>query len=156
MWAGIFSRPESVFECKLAANVDTLSIKPFDNPDSLDSGKSCIGVYTPSKFFFNFTYFTWHLFQTQSWPSSNTFNLSIKFWGLATGQWFSPCPLLSSTNKTDCHGIAEILLKVALNTITLTVQCDTVVCRCYQSLKRKFEFLVRIKFLNLFLYRSWW
>ena len=25
-----------------------------------------------------------------------------------------------STNKTDCHNIAEILLKVALNTITLT------------------------------------
>jgi len=26
----------------------------------------------------------------------------------------------SSTNKTDCHNIVEILLKVALNTITLT------------------------------------
>ena len=25
---------------------------------------------------------------------------------------------VSSTNKTDCHGILEILLKVALNTIT--------------------------------------
>jgi len=25
-----------------------------------------------------------------------------------------------STNKTDCHDITEILLKVALNTITLT------------------------------------
>ena len=34
---------------------------------------------------------------------------------LATGQWFSP---VSSTNKTDCHDITEILLKVALNTIT--------------------------------------
>ena len=31
--------------------------------------------------------------------------------------WFSP---VSSTNKTDRHGIAEILLKVVLNTITLT------------------------------------
>jgi hypothetical protein len=28
--------------------------------------------------------------------------------------------LVSSTNKTDGHGIAEILLKLALNTITLT------------------------------------
>ena len=36
---------------------------------------------------------------------------------LATGRWFSP---ISSNNKTDCHDIAEILLKVALNTITLT------------------------------------
>ena len=26
----------------------------------------------------------------------------------------------SSANKTDCHDITEILLKVALNTITLT------------------------------------
>jgi hypothetical protein len=33
---------------------------------------------------------------------------------LATGRWFSPA---SSTNKTDCHDITEILLKVALNII---------------------------------------
>jgi hypothetical protein len=36
---------------------------------------------------------------------------------LAEGQWFSLCTLVSSTNKTDCHDIAEILLKVALSTI---------------------------------------
>jgi hypothetical protein len=28
--------------------------------------------------------------------------------------------LVSSSNKTDCYNITEILLKVALNTITLT------------------------------------
>ena len=39
---------------------------------------------------------------------------------LATGQWFFPGTLVSSTNKTDCHNITEILLKVALNTIILT------------------------------------
>jgi hypothetical protein len=39
---------------------------------------------------------------------------------LATGQWFSPGPLVSSTNKTDRHDITEILLKVALSTITST------------------------------------
>jgi hypothetical protein len=33
---------------------------------------------------------------------------------LATDRWFSP---VSFTNKTDCHDITEILLKVALNTI---------------------------------------
>jgi hypothetical protein len=33
-------------------------------------------------------------------------------------QWFSPGTPVSSTNKTDRHDIAEILLKVALNTIT--------------------------------------
>ena len=31
---------------------------------------------------------------------------------LATGLWFSPGTPVSSANKTDCHGIAEILLKV--------------------------------------------
>jgi len=36
---------------------------------------------------------------------------------LATGRWFSPDPPVSSTNKTDRHDIAEILLKVVLNTI---------------------------------------
>ena len=33
---------------------------------------------------------------------------------------FFPCIPVSSTNKTDRHDITEILLKVALNTITLT------------------------------------
>jgi hypothetical protein len=37
-----------------------------------------------------------------------------------TYQWFSPGTTVSSTNKTDRHDITEILLKVALNTITLT------------------------------------
>jgi hypothetical protein len=36
------------------------------------------------------------------------------------GQWFSLVTQVSSTNKTDRHDITEILLKVALNTITIT------------------------------------
>ena len=36
------------------------------------------------------------------------------------GRWFSPCPPVTSTNKTDRHDITEILLKVALNTIKQT------------------------------------
>ena len=36
---------------------------------------------------------------------------------LAAGRWFSPGFLDSSTNKTGCHDITEILLKVVLNTI---------------------------------------
>jgi hypothetical protein len=39
---------------------------------------------------------------------------------LAHGRWFSPGTPVSSTTKTGSHYIAEILLKVALNTITLT------------------------------------
>jgi hypothetical protein len=38
---------------------------------------------------------------------------------LVAGRWFSLGTLDSSTNKTDCHDIAEILLKVVLNTSTI-------------------------------------
>ena len=37
---------------------------------------------------------------------------------LVAGRWFSPCTPVSCTDKTDRHNITEILLKVALNTIT--------------------------------------
>jgi len=36
------------------------------------------------------------------------------------GRWFSLGTPVSSTNNTDRHDIAETLLKVALNIITLT------------------------------------
>jgi len=39
----------------------------------------------------------------------------------ATSQCFSPGTPVSSTNKTDCHDISEILLKVTLNITTLTL-----------------------------------
>jgi hypothetical protein len=39
---------------------------------------------------------------------------------LTAGRWFSPGTLVSSTNKSERHDIAEILLKVALYIITLT------------------------------------
>ena len=39
---------------------------------------------------------------------------------LATGRWFSPGPLVSSTNKTDRYDIAELLLKMVSDIITLT------------------------------------
>ena len=35
----------------------------------------------------------------------------------AHGRWFSPGTSASSTTKTGCHNIVEIVLKVALNTI---------------------------------------
>ena len=41
---------------------------------------------------------------------------------LAHGRWFSQGTPASSTTKTGRHDIAEILLTVALNTITLTPQ----------------------------------
>jgi hypothetical protein len=56
---------------------------------------------------------------------------------LAHGRWFSPGTPASSTNKTGRHNIAEILLKVALNTkvqsssssIFLYVYMLTMFCR---------------------------
>jgi hypothetical protein len=36
------------------------------------------------------------------------------------GWWLSPGTPVSSTNKTEHHNVIEILLKVVLNTITLT------------------------------------
>ena len=38
---------------------------------------------------------------------------------LATGRKFFSCTPVPSTNKTACHAITEILLKVALSTINL-------------------------------------
>jgi len=46
------------------------------------------------------------------------------------GWWFSPGTPVSSTNNTYRHDITELLLKVALNTITLTMQCD-VICKFF-------------------------
>ena len=40
---------------------------------------------------------------------------------LASGWWFSSSTLVSSTNKTDCHDVSRILLKVTLNTISLNL-----------------------------------
>jgi hypothetical protein len=44
---------------------------------------------------------------------------------IAADRWISPGIPVSSTNKTDRHEIAEILLKVALSTITLNPNCMT-------------------------------
>ena len=45
-----------------------------------------------------------------------------------TSQWFSPGTPVSSTNKTDSHDINEILLKVAVNTLTVTVYISFAIC----------------------------
>ena len=47
-------------------------------------------------------------------------NIHILYFLLATGQWYAPDTPVSSTNKTDHHDIAKLLLKVALNTINQT------------------------------------
>jgi hypothetical protein len=42
---------------------------------------------------------------------------------LVHGRWFSPGTPASSTTKTGCHDIAEILQKVALNTTKINQNC---------------------------------
>jgi hypothetical protein len=44
---------------------------------------------------------------------------------LAAGRWFYMGTSIPSTKNTDRHDIAEILLKVALNTITLYINSET-------------------------------
>jgi hypothetical protein len=44
---------------------------------------------------------------------------------LAHGRWLSPGSLASSTTKTGRHDIAEILLKVVLNTINQSTKSTT-------------------------------
>jgi hypothetical protein len=43
---------------------------------------------------------------------------------LAHGHWFSPGPKASSTTKTGRHAIAEILLKVPLNTKNQSIKIN--------------------------------
>jgi hypothetical protein len=49
---------------------------------------------------------------------------------LAHGQWFS---LASSTTKTGRHDIAEILLKVVLNTKNQSILVNFITCGCESS-----------------------
>ena len=61
-------------------------------------------------------------FESHSWRDVLDITLCDKVcqW-LSTGQWFSLGTLVFSTNKTDHHDITEILLKVALSTITAPI-----------------------------------
>ena len=61
-------------------------------------------------------------FESRTWRGTFDITLSDKVcqW-LAAGLWFSSGTPVFSTNKAYHHNIAEILLKVALNTITLTL-----------------------------------
>ena len=45
---------------------------------------------------------------------------------LAAGRWYSPGTPVSSANKTDRHDIAEILLNVALSTISHAIKSQIV------------------------------
>jgi hypothetical protein len=56
-----------------------------------------------------------------------------------TGRWFSLVTPVSSINKTDCHDITEILLKVALNTIKQTKPKNNILSskHCFYNIQKK-------------------
>ena len=94
-------------------------------------GLSWLWLYG-SWIYFYLTISVYHHYRCEFEPSSwraildTTLCYQVCQW-LATGLWFSPGPPLSSTNKTDCHDKTEILLKVALNTINLYLNCIGVI-----------------------------
>ena len=65
---------------------------------------------------------------------------------LTAGRWFSPCILVSSTNKADHHDITEIVLKVALNTTKQTTKESCIVlylCLLHDNIKTKITTLLK-------------
>jgi hypothetical protein len=76
------------------------------------------------------------LYQRTFLGTSSPWKLAHSLHDIA-GRWFSPATLVSCINKTDCHDIAEILLKVALSTIN-----QTILHRAMESIgKRDFQLL---------------
>jgi hypothetical protein len=75
---------------------------------------------------------------------------------LAVGQWYSPGPPVSSTNKTDGHDRTGILLKVAWNTIKPTFFFiffwHLIIWLQYWT--RKFVFLAYLMYLTYILMRN--
>jgi hypothetical protein len=69
---------------------------------------------------------------------------------LAHGRWFSPGTPASSTTKTGRHDIAEILLKVTLNT---KIKSNVKII----NFKNFFKYLVcLVSLFNYFAYRCNW
>jgi hypothetical protein len=62
---------------------------------------------------------------------------------LAHGRWFSPGTPASSTTKTGRHDIAEILLKVALNTKNKSINQPLQWCASLEYGKSQFRDLIR-------------
>ena len=86
-------------------------------PSWYGKGHVLISIYLIAKHFNNMIGHMWVRISIRA--RCTTLCGKVYQW-LAIGRWFSPVPLVSSTNKTDRHDITEILFKVALNTIKQT------------------------------------
>ena len=70
---------------------------------------------------------------------------------LAHGRWFSPGSPASSTTKTGRHDIAEILLKVALNTINQSIfQCFNIELYVLYDIIQQFNPQLKVKVIALY------
>ena len=76
------------------------------------------------------TIYVW--FESRPWQGILDTTLCDKgYQWLATGRWISLGNPVSSTNKTNCYDITDILLKVVFNSITITLAF------CYSSSNHK-------------------
>jgi hypothetical protein len=66
---------------------------------------------------------------------------------LVHGRWFSPRTPVSSTTKTGRHNIAEILMKVAFNTINQSIKSITF-CIKNSLLPCKYNHLTKLKYVD--------
>ena len=71
-------------------------------------------------------------FKSRSWQGVQLCDKVCQW--LETGRWCCPVPPVSSINNTDRQDIAEILLKVVLNTIKQTNYCNV---RCFEIVSLK-------------------
>ena len=114
---------EGQFEQRLALKENVIWIKLMSTVCRTKFKLSCFKVKRGEVFTFIFLLCSQWLSLLMLWVQillmarCTQYNIVL----LATGWWFSPGSLLSSTNKTDRHNITEILLKVAFNTITLEI-----------------------------------
>jgi hypothetical protein len=69
---------------------------------------------------------------------------------LVTGRWFSPGTPVFFTNKTDHHHITEILLKKALNIITLTL----LISFCKSTRKHRMSFYITWNMMTISIYNT--
>ena len=90
----------------------------------------------------------WVLIQLRRGVLDTTLCDKVCQW-LAGGRWFSLGTLFSSTNKTDHHDINEMLLKVALNTITTSIW---VIKHSQRNVKLNVHSVNSILFVVLYMY----
>jgi hypothetical protein len=160
----------------LYLNSDDIFVLDLDFQQYLSSCFYCV-VGCQLLLFLTFSYYSLIIFHSDLGPSCNQSLPPPKLWvfkshswqgvldtilcdevcqWLAAGLWFSICTPFSSTNKTDRHDITEILLKVPLNsgTITLTssfwlvMSMDFIICNLPYLLSLRFEHLLHV-------FRTW-